>query len=300
MPDNQTANALRTLLVSGYIVSSVNRISQRATILSVHKRDRLGGLAASTILLSEAPSINAVEMLRRIASETHSQPLLVTTRSVKDIPTLKPAKFFDLLGGIVRSDRLIRDDLSSVLNAFGQNRLPKGFIGKPETLLEEFVKDGLEFLLESRGYHYGQDRLFESVPDGVVLGKLNLYFDGKAYRGGYHPSSDDIKRFAGYVTDFNNRYESVLGRIHAFVVVSGSFTEKKNALENKASNFYALCNTQLCCMTASDFGQIVTDVRLQCANRSAINWAGIFSQLRIKPTSIASELRRISKDKALE
>jgi hypothetical protein len=260
----------------------------------------LGGLAASTILLSDAPSANVVEMLRRTASENHSQPLLVTTRAVNGVQTVTPAKFFDLLGGIVRSDRLIRGDLSSVMNVFGHNRTPKGFTGKAETLLEEFVKDGLEFLLESRGYHYGHDRLFESVPDGVVLGKLNLYFDGKAYRSGFQPSSDDIKRFAGYVSDFNRNYGAIVGRIHSFLVVSGSFTEKKGALETKASNFYSQCATQLCCMTASDFGQIITDVRLSGVNRPAINWAHVFSQLRITSSLVKSELRRISKDKVLD
>ena len=162
------------------------------------------------------------------------------------------------------------------------------------------MKEGLEFLLESRGWHYGQDRLFESVPDGIVLGKLNLYFDGKAYKEGYHPSADDIKRFAGYVNEFNERYATSVGRIHSFVVVSGSFTAKKNALEKKATDFYARCSTQLCYVTAADFGQIVTQVRLTSVNRSALKWANVFSQLRIEPTSIASELRRITKDRIID
>ncbi len=300
MPESQTASALRTLLVSGYIVTSVNRISQRAAILSVHRRDRLGGLAASTILMADAPSANVVEMLRRTAEQNQSQPLAITNRKLSAVPTLKPERFFELLGGEIRSDRLIRDDLPEILNELGHNKLPKDFAGTPENLLEAYVKEGLEFLLESRGWHYGQDRLFESVPDGIVLGKLNLYFDGKAYKGGYHPSADDIKRFAGYVTEFNERYAASVGRIHSFVVVSGSFTAKKNALEKKAADFYARCGTQLCHVTALNFGQIVTEVRLKCTNRSAIKWANVFSQLRIEPKSIASELRRIVKDRVID
>ena len=294
---DQIANALRTLLVSGYIVTKVNRISQRATIVSVRKRDRLGGLAASTILLSENPSANVVEMVRRTAAETHSEPLLITTGVVKNIPTLKPTKFFELLGGEVRSDRIIRDDLSAIMNELGHNRLPNGFSGSAEDLLEDYIKEGLEFLLESRGHRYGQDRLFESVPDGIVLGRLNLYFDGKAYRKGYHPSSDDIKRFAGYVNEFNANYASTVGRIHSFVVVTGNFTAKRSALETKATDFYARCKTQLCCVTASDFGQIVTDVRLKCPNRANIKWENVFSRLRFDPSVIAAELRRINRDK---
>jgi hypothetical protein len=300
MPESRATTAIRTLLVSGYIVTNVNRISQSAAILSVHRRDKLGGLAASTILMAEAPSANVLEMLRRTAEQNQSQPLAITNRKLSGVPTLKPEKFFELLGGEIRSDRIIRDDLPTILNELGHNRLPNNFTGTPENLLEAYVKEGLEFLLESRGWHYGQDRLFESVPDGIVLGKLNLYFDGKAYKKGYHPSADDIKRFAGYVNEFNERYATSVGRIHSFVVVSGSFTAKKNALEKKAADFYARCSTQLCYVTAAEFGQIVTQVRLASVNRSALKWANVFSQLRIEPTSIASELRRITKDRIID
>jgi hypothetical protein len=250
--------------------------------------------------MAEAPSANVLEMLRRTAEQNQSQPLAITNRKLSGVPTLKPEKFFELLGGEIRSDRIIRDDLPTILNELGHNRLPNNFTGTPENLLEAYVKEGLEFLLESRGWHYGQDRLFESVPDGIVLGKLNLYFDGKAYKKGYHPSADDIKRFAGYVNEFNERYATSVGRIHSFVVVSGSFTAKKNALEKKAADFYARCSTQLCYVTAADFGQIVTQVRLASVNRSALKWANVFSQLRIEPTSIASELRRITKDRIID
>lgn len=296
-PQSQIATALRTLLVSGYIVTNVDRISQRAALLSVHRRDRLGGIAASTILLAGAPSNNICEMLRRTAEQTRSQPLAVTDAKVANLPAMKPEKFFELLGGEIRSDRLVREDLPAILCQLGHNKLPAGFSGTPENLLEDYVKEGLEFILESRGWRYGQDRLFESVPDGLVLGKLNLYFDGKAYEKGYHPSADDIKRFAGYVNDFNERYAAAVGRIHSFLVVSGSFTAKKEALEKKATDFYARCGTQLCHVEAEEFGQIVTDVRLKCFNRSAIKWVNVFSRLRIDRSSITSELRRIAKDK---
>jgi hypothetical protein len=302
MAKNQIANALRTLLVSGYDVTSVTRISQSATLIAVRKGERLGGVAATTILLVDNPSASAVEMLKRAAQQNQSQPLAVSTNRVAGLKTMKPDEFFEVLGGESRSDRLIRDDLAEVLDRLGHNVNAPEFVGSAERFLEDYIKEGLEFLMESRGWHYGQDRIFESVPDGIVLGRnnLNLYFDGKAYKKGYHPSADDIKRFAGYVNDFNDRYAVYVGRIHSFLVVSGSFTKKKDALANKASDFYALCKTQLCHITAKNFGQIVTDIRVHCANRSAIKWANVFSQLQVEPKSIAAELRRVNKDKVVD
>src|SRR5260370_10675866 len=129
MPKSRATTAIRTLLVSGYIVTNVNRISQSAAILSVHRRDKLGGLAASTILMAEAPSANVLEMLRRTAEQNQSQPLAITNRKPSGVPILKPEKFFELLGGEIRSDRIIRDDLPAILNALGHNRVPNNLPG---------------------------------------------------------------------------------------------------------------------------------------------------------------------------
>jgi hypothetical protein len=160
------------------------------------------------------------------------------------------------------------------------------------------VKEGLEFLLESRGWRYGQERLFEALPDGLLLGRdqLNLYFDGKAYEKGFHPSADDIRRFAAYVNDFNKRYGGDLGRLHAFLVVSGSFIAEEQALKDKATDLYAACGTQLCYLAAKDLGEIITILREKPSNRTAVNWMRIFSQMRIKPNSVTAEIKRVAKD----
>ena len=291
------SSAIRTLLVSGYIVTDVNRISARAALLSIRRRDPLGGLAASTLLLADAPSANVVEMLKAAAQQSASQPLIVTNNPVDGIPTMSPESFFRLLGGEIRSDRVTRDDLSDVLDQLGRNQLPHGLSGSADDLLEDYIKESLEYLLESRGWRYGQDRLFESLPDGLILGRerLNIYFDGKAYEKGYHPSADDIKRFAAYTDDFNKRYSIHVGRLHAFLVVSGKFS-KPGALPEKASEFYSSCATQLCFLSGQELGNIVADVRAQPGPKSAIAWRNVFSRPRITRATVASELRRITKD----
>jgi len=124
----------------------------------------------------------------------------------------------------------------------------------------------------------------------------NLYFDGKAYEKGFHPSADDIRRFATYVNDFNKRYGSDLGRLHAFLVVSGSFIAEEQALKDKAADLYAACGTQLCYLAAKDLGEIITILREKPSNRTAVNWMRIFSQMRIKPNCVTAEMKRIAKD----
>ena len=299
--DGDLPRALRTLLVNGYAVTEVKRVSKTASILCVEKRDRIGGLARSAILLADNPPANVVEMLSAIANETHSQPLVVTPAMIPFSQVVTPQKFFDLLGGEIRSDRLMRDDLPNLLDALGHNRSVEGCVGKPDDLLEEYVKEGLQFLLEAPAYRYGQDRLFESLPDGLVLARsqLNLYFDAKAYEKGFHASADDIKRFAAYVNDFNARYSRHVGRLFCFLVVSGSFSGSQNALEEKANEFYSICGTKMCHITGKDFGAVIMIVRKTANFRSALNWTKIFSRLLIAPGALEEEIERIRKDNVI-
>jgi hypothetical protein len=112
-----------------------------------------------------------IEMLSTIAESNHSNALVVTNDNTEHGTTITPQRFYDLLGGVVRPDLLLRADLADTLEAFGHNKTYPGFTGSPDDLLEEYVKEGLQFLLESRGYRYGQNRLFESLPDGLVLAR---------------------------------------------------------------------------------------------------------------------------------
>lgn len=298
MAETTLPSVIRTLLVNGYIVTEVSRISARVALLSVRRRDALGGVASSTLLLAANPPQNVVQLLKSAANQNSFQPLILTRAEINAVPTMDPDKFFQLLGGEVRSDRVTRDDLVVVLDQLGRNKLPVGMTGSADDLLEDYVKEGLEFLLNSRGWRYGQDRLFESLPDGLILSpdKLNIYFDGKAYEKGYHPTADDIKRFAAYTTEFNERYSVHVGRLHAFLVVTGKFSHPR-ALQDKANEFYGMCATQLCFLTGEHLGRIVADVRGCAGARSAIAWRSIFSRVVIEPKAIANELRRISKDK---
>ncbi|MBA2272211.1 MAG: hypothetical protein H0W20_16700 [Chthoniobacterales bacterium] len=214
------------------------------------------------------------------------------------ISGLKVAEFYDLLGGEVRTDRVLDRRLKEIMNDLGHNCLPNGFTGAPDTLLEEYSKECLQFLLECPVRRYGQERRFERLPDGLALGrnKFNIYFDAKAYEREFHPSADDIRRFASYVDDFNRRYSNYVGRISLFLVISGSFSKDGNAVREKINDMYAECSTPMAFIKSSDLAEAVTVFRKAPVQRSGINWRKVLAPQLFKLTRLKDEVKRIQKD----
>jgi hypothetical protein len=210
--------------------------------------------------------------------------------------------FLNKLGGIVNTGILLQDNLPKILDKLGKNQLPSGLKGEPDDLLEEYTKEALQFILNSPARRFGQDRRFESLPDGIVMdqNKLILQYDSKAYAKGYAVSSDDINRYAAYVDNFNNKYGSFFGRIHAFLVVTGKFKQSKKSLQNKSNALYAKCHTKIVFWEAKEMGEIVELFRNNAKLRSLITWNNIFSQLIINKSLIESELKKNSKDNLLK
>jgi hypothetical protein len=180
----------------------------------------------------------------------------------------------------------------------GHNRLPPSFVGKADDLLEAYCEECLEFLLECPVRRYGQERRFEPLPDGLALGRnrFNLYFDAKAYGQEFHPSADDIRRFASYVRDFNVRYSSYVGPISLFLVISGSFSSDKDAIGEKINEFQAECGTPMAFIRASELANLVSESAKSLLSRAAINWRRVFAAQRFDIKRFRDELQRIKKD----
>jgi hypothetical protein len=208
------------------------------------------------------------------------------------------SEFYNILGGEIRTDRILLPNLRYVMAELGHNRLPTSFSGKPDDLLELYCEECLEFLLECPVRRYGQERRFEPLPDGLALGRnrFNLYFDAKAYGQEFHPTADDIRRFASYVRDFNLRYGSYVGPISLFLVISGSFSSDKNAIVDKISEFQAECATPMALVRASDLADLVADCAKSVQSRGAINWRRVFAAQLFDGKKFREELRRIRKD----
>ena len=300
---NTLRNIVRTLLLNGYAIDSFARPAAGASLMRVRKRDALGAEARMVILFTEKLSSGLRSRLNGEAQQHNATAILVSTRpgpggisgAAREINL---TEFYNILGGEVRTDRILATNLESVMFELGHNRLPPSFAGKADDLLEAYCEECLEFLLECPVRRYGQERRFEPLPDGLALGrnKFNLYFDAKAYGLEFHPSADDIRRFASYVRDFNLRYSSYVGPISLFLVISGSFSGDKNAIGEKINEFQAECATPMAFIRASELANLVSQSAKSLPSRAAINWRRVFASQLFDIKRFRDELQRIKKD----
>jgi hypothetical protein len=143
-------------------------------------------------------------------------------------------------------------------------------------LFEAYAHAGLQFLWRGRVIRYGQERRFEAVPDGLALGARIplLLYDCKAADTLYEFSATTIRQFADYITDFNRRYQSYLGRLHCFLAISSGFQDEQ-ILRNRSDELYGKCGVPLVCLTAKDLAQMVTLFSQHLPLRSVVDWADI-------------------------
>jgi hypothetical protein len=298
-----TRNIVRTLLLNGYVIESFARPAVGASLVYVRKRDVLGAEARAILLFTEQLSAGLRSRLLGNARRENATPLVVHTvpyslSAAKTPREITIRDFYNTLGGEVRTDRIFAKNLRSVMLELGHNRLPPGFVGKPDDLLEAYSQECLQFLLECPVRRYGQERLFEPLPDGLALGRnrYNVYFDAKAYGQEFHPSADDIRRFASYVKDFNLRYGSYVGTISLFLIVSGSFSGDRNAILDKVNDFHAECSTPMAFIRAADLADLVSACAKSFRGRAAVNWRRVFLPQVFDMRRFRGELQRITKD----
>ncbi len=293
---------IQTLLVNGYAITSFDHPASETYLIHVRKRDLLGGQALSLLLVASSVGTAIIHRFTKQAAVTGSTPIAISVAgplsTPQDVTQYSIEEFFDALGGAILTDRVFDTNLPNTMSQLGHNKVPAGFIGKADDLLEAYSKDCIQFLLECPVSRYGQERRFERLPDGLALGRdqMNVYFDAKSYAAEFHPTADDIRRFADYVRSFNKSYSRFVGPIAVFVVVSGSFSSDALAVGEKANALLAECSTPLCMVKAEDLAHSVAMVKTDARRRSAINWRrillpGIYDISRLK-----EELNRIRKD----
>lgn len=286
---------VRTLLLNGYTIDSVQR-SDAAQIFEVHRVDELGARVSYVFLVASEPSEGVVTPFVKRADELRATPIGIGDFSTPLLQVLSFQDFYRILGGSIDEVVVYDDELPMRLDDLGHNRVPSGLSGKADDLLEDFTKQCLQFVTGRRSRRYGRERLFEPVPDGIVFEDLAVLVDSKAYSAGFKIEADDIKRFASYVGDFNNRYRNELGAIHSFVVVTGHFEQDIATLERRRIELYAECQTQLTCLKASDLGEMVKQIRAAPNYRKAIAWKLLFSTLVLTPDLLCQQIERIRKD----
>lgn len=294
---------LRTLLTHRFEVDVIKRVSPVCALMNIHRLDDLSTPVNYTILFSiEEPSESTLGLLETTAKAKPSRSIVLSKVKPKGQFTwYTPEGFYAILGGPVTSGIILAPDLPDLLDTLGKNALPEGMDGKPDDIFEDYVKECLQFLVNAPAWRYGQERRFEKLPDGLILGRdgFLLLFDAKAYAGGFPVSADDIRRFASYVRDFSTKYEDALGRVHCFLVVSASFDQGSKALADKSNEMYSTCQTKLSFMEGKTLGHVVELIRENISLRNSIDWRRVFSNEIVTLASVESQLRSLIKDNLL-
>ena len=302
MTKEDFSSFLSTLIINNFSLQSINRISKDNCIINATKVDRLGAKINYSILVNSTTAApNLVQSLLNTSKELNSTPLIVSDVFVSDqCKALSFDEFSNLIGGFVNTGLILIPSLVDIMHSLGHNKLYPGLEGQPDKLLEIYVKECLQYLMVSPVKRFGSNRSFESVPDGIVLGKhlFTVLFDAKAYAGGFEFQADDIERFAKYVNDFNARYHPFIS-VFYFLIVSGHFNDSLVSLTNRSDALFNRCRAKISCVESSELAKIVKIISEQPLRRNAIIWSNVFQNPIITEKSIIQELKRIEKDQII-
>lgn len=290
----------RTLFSAGFIVTNFSR---KPSYIAFHvfRSDEFGVKAKYLIAFSDSENFSPVDFNALQRSATYHSEYLVLVGSTSEsktdgIPLISPEIFFQRLGGTVSSYLPLESFYHEHLEILGRNKLPAGLTGKADELFEEYVYVGLQFLLQHRVIRYGQERLFEKLPDGIAFGgSVLLLYDCKAAHKGYEISSNSMRQFADYVNAFHRRYQNYIGRVNSFLVISGFF-QHVNTLEDRSRELLAECGVPLSFLTAKEMGEIVRLFVENPVYRQSIDWKRVFSGGLIQTARVVEDLRERRKD----
>jgi hypothetical protein len=296
-----TSTIVRTLLGSGFVVTNVAR---KPSYLVFHSRrsDELGVSTNYLLALSGDSRLSRTDIagLRRTAT-FHSASLVIIGEPPEaggdGLPVISPEDFLRKLGGAISSYLPLETSYPEQLTTLGLNKLPPGLKGNADDLFEEYVHVGLQYLLQKRVVRYGQDRRFETLPDGAVLGSesLVLLYDCKAAKDGYDVSRNSIRQFGDYVRSFHRRYEAYIGRVHSFLVISGYF-QSPGTFDERSRDLQAECQVPLVFLTAEEMGKIIQLLVKRPAYRQSLEWKRIFAGGEVRASEVKKNLQARIKD----
>jgi hypothetical protein len=301
--DRKISSIVNTLIGSGFQLVNVTSKPSYLLLRTV-RTDEFGIRQPYVIAYSGDNTIgaNGIAGLKKVAANDKAPLVIVGSAETSDVtlPILTLDQFVGRMGGSIPAFLPLEASYPAQLVELGFNKRPAGLQGRADDLFESYVHAGLQFIVQQKVIRYGQDRLFETVPDGLVLGRnsVQLLYDCKAYEKGYPLSRDAIRQFADYVRHFHQRYEGYIGRLHAFLVVSGKF-QSDATLDARSRELYSECQVPLVCMTAETLGALVTLFAKNPKYRSSIDWIDIFSASAIDVKAVKAQLAARKKDKVI-
>lgn len=301
MPIQQLSDILLTLLTNGFDIAKVDRLPHENNIVHTYKYDKLGAKINYSLLFTDDNNENSVvDTLLAEAENYGSTPVIISDNfKITQCRSYSKKDFFNFFGGIINTGLVLLPKLPDVLNKLGHNKLPIGLTGEPQNLHEKYVKECLQFIMESPTRRYGIERAFEKLPDIVVLSKQGfiLLIDSKSYSGGFKIKADDMLRFKGYIEDFRFRYSNYFGNVFSFVIVSGSIKDSKISLNRRSNELYKTANCKLSFISSKELGVVTQFLKDNPRFRNSINWKNIFSEdVIINMRTIQKEILRLKKD----
>ena len=299
-PGPDVSLAVRTLLSGGFVLSKVQREPGYA-LLVARRLDEFGVAHCYCFAVFEDEFAPAQVETIKIAAKYYSAEPVLVGEGIADLPSLEWDRFISLFGGPILSLKPFEPRFREHLRELGHNKLPEGLEGKADDLFEVYVREALEFVLGERVVRYGQDRLFETRPDGLVLPSQGFYalYDAKAYTDGYPVTQDSLRQFGSYVKDFSKRYGSHLQRLNSFLVVSGKFAQGDKALDERSREFIAEYQVPLSFVTADALGEMIEILSETPVVRRAVNWSRVFSDPVARPSLVRSEIGTVVRDKTI-
>jgi hypothetical protein len=271
--------------------------AERTDLLGVRLR-YLIAVAACELNLADTMTLEkaAAKVKAALVIVGHA-PLAAVTTSV-----LTYSQFSDRLGGSIFSLLPLDPDYGSKLRTLGNNEIPVGLQGVANDLFEQYVHAGLQFIFRSRVVRYGQERRGEEVPDGVTSNQSTplLMYDAKAAKGGYEMTTTSERQFADYVNSFHRDYERIVGRLAAFLVISGAFKDSASSLGRRSRKVYADCGIPLSFLDAATFSEIVAMLVHEPLFRLAIDWRLVFSEPIVQAATVRAELESAKRDGLLD
>ncbi len=293
---------VRTLSLNGFRITGVERRTNYYSCCA--ERHELLGVPVRYLLVVAEGALNQADLtnIQVRARRSNASPVLVVDRpwagADPGLPVFNLDQFLDRLGGAIHSVLPLQPEYCAHLEVLGHNAVPDGLNGSADDLFEVYVHAGLQFMLSRRVIRYGQERRFEAVPDGVAFDHAAalILYDAKAARNGYDVDTTSARQFGDYVRRFDAAYERLLGRLSAFVVVSGSSANSDESLEGRARYFLAEYRCPLSFMTAREMGEIVKLLATQPLFRRSIDWKRVFSRAIVRVADVQAELDRLNRD----
>ncbi len=139
------AQLIRTLIINGFHIININRVALSNTIIDAYKYDVFGAKNIYSVFFYEdAPSRIILSSFSKRAKRQKALALGIGSKKIAPFDTwFNPKDFIERLGGPVNSGLILIEDIPSILDTLGRNSLPKGLVGVPNDLYEEYIKESL-------------------------------------------------------------------------------------------------------------------------------------------------------------